>query len=51
MSKRITCEYCNKAIYITHKARHYNSNACRNKQQNKSLKNSLQRFQEKDEST
>ena len=37
MSKRITCEYCNKAIYITHKARHYNSNACRNKQQNKDI--------------
>ena len=34
MSKKITCEYCNKEIYITHKSRHYNSKACRNKQQN-----------------
>jgi hypothetical protein len=34
MSKKIICEYCNKEIYITHKSRHYNSKACRNKQHN-----------------
>jgi hypothetical protein len=38
MIKKIICEYCNKEINLTHKARHYNSNACRNKQQNKDIK-------------
>jgi hypothetical protein len=37
MSKKITCEYCNKLIYITHKSRHQNTKECRNKQQNKDI--------------
>lgn len=37
MDKKIICEYCNKEIYFKHKTRHYNSKACRNKQQNKDI--------------